>query len=128
MNFTCYKQRESCISLKVAQSCPTLGDTKECIAHQAPLSMWLSRQEYWSGLPFPSPVGLLDPEIKPTSPTLHADSLLSQSSGNSCKVKTDISLAGTRFKIMYCFAKSFHFYLRFKEFVNRLSHSLYTII
>ena len=39
----------------------------DCIAHQAPLSMGFSRQEYWSGLPCPSPGDLPDPGIKPTS-------------------------------------------------------------
>ena len=46
-------------------------------AHQAPLSLGFSRQEYWSGLPFPSPGDLLDPGIKSTSfvsPALEADS------------------------------------------------------
>ena len=38
------------------------------VACQAPLSMGFPRQEYWSGLPFPSPGGLPDPGIKPTSP------------------------------------------------------------
>ena len=47
-------------------------------AHQAPLSMKFSRQEYWSGLPFPSPGDLLNPGIKLMSPTLQADSLLSE--------------------------------------------------
>ena len=37
------------------------------VAHQAPLSMQFPRQEYWSGLPFPSPGDLLEPGIKPTS-------------------------------------------------------------
>ena len=37
------------------------------VAHQAPLSMGFSRQEYWSGLPFPPPRDLSDPGIKPTS-------------------------------------------------------------
>ena len=37
------------------------------VAHQAPLSVEFSRQEYWSGLPFSSPGDLPDPEIKPTS-------------------------------------------------------------
>jgi len=37
------------------------------VAHQAPLSMGFSRQEYWSGLPFPSPENLPHPGIKPTS-------------------------------------------------------------
>ena len=40
------------------------------VAHQAPLSMGLSRQEYWSGLPFPPPGNLPDPGIKPLSLTL----------------------------------------------------------
>ena len=40
------------------------------IAYQAPLSMRFPRQEYWSGLPFPSPGNLPDPEIKSTSPVL----------------------------------------------------------
>ena len=39
------------------------------VAHQAPLSMEFSRQEYWSGLPFPSPGDLPDPGIEPGSPT-----------------------------------------------------------
>ena len=43
------------------------------IAHQAPLSMGFSRQEYWSGLPFPSPGDLPDPGVKPRCPTLQAD-------------------------------------------------------
>ena len=44
-------------------------------ALQAPLSMGFSRQEYWSGLPFPSPGDLPDSGIEPGSPALHADSL-----------------------------------------------------
>ena len=46
------------------------------VACQAPLSMGLSRQEYWSGWPFPSPGDLPDPGIEPGSPVLQADSLL----------------------------------------------------
>ena len=42
---------------------------------QAPLSKGVPRQEYWSGLPFPSPGDLLDPGIKPECPELQADSL-----------------------------------------------------
>ena len=45
------------------------------VAHQAPLSMEFPRQEYWSGLPFPSPRDLPDPEMEPRSPALQADSL-----------------------------------------------------
>ena len=40
--------------------------------------MGFSRQEYWSGLPFPSPGDLPDPGIKPRSPTLEADALTSE--------------------------------------------------
>ena len=40
------------------------------VAHQAPLSMGSSRQEYWSGLPFPSPRDLPDPGMELTSPAL----------------------------------------------------------
>ena len=50
-------------------------------AHQAPLSMGFSQQEYWSGLPFPSPGTLLDPGIEPESPALLVDSLLSEPPG-----------------------------------------------
>ena len=45
------------------------------------LPMGFSWQEYWSGLPFPSPVALPDPGIGPGSPALQADSLLSEPSG-----------------------------------------------
>ena len=51
------------------------------VACQAPPSMGFSRQEYWSGLPFPSPGDLPDPAIEPGSPTLQADSLLSKPPG-----------------------------------------------
>ena len=52
-------------------------------AHQAPLSMEFSRQEYRSGLPFPSPGDLSDLGIKSRSPALQADSLLSEPQGKS---------------------------------------------
>ena len=51
----------------VAQSCPTLCNSMDC---SPPLSMGFSRQEYWSGLPFPSPGDLPDPGIEPRSPAL----------------------------------------------------------
>ena len=61
----------------VAKSClifatPWMGD------RQAPLSIGFSRQEYWSGLPFPSPGDLPNPGIEPGSPTLQADSLTTE--------------------------------------------------
>ena len=51
------------------------------VAHQAPLSLGFSRQEYWSGLPFPTPGDLLDPGIEPASHALQADSLSSEPPG-----------------------------------------------
>ena len=48
------------------------------VAYQAPLSMGFSRQEYWSGLPFPSPGDLPDPGIEPEFPALEADALTSE--------------------------------------------------
>ena len=59
------------------------------VAYQAPQPMGFSRQEYWSGLPFPSPGDLPNPGIKPGSPALQADSLLSELPGKphpSCYV------------------------------------------
>ena len=50
-------------------------------AHQAPLSMGLSRQEYWSGVPLPPPGDLPDPGTEYRSPSLQADSLLSEPPG-----------------------------------------------
>ena len=51
------------------------------LAHHAPLSMGFSKQEYWSDLPFPFQGDLPDPGIKPRSPALHTDSLLSETPG-----------------------------------------------
>ena len=61
---------------EVAQSCPTLCDPVDC--SPPGFSMRFSRQEYWSGLPFPSPGDLPDPEIEPWSPALQADTLTSE--------------------------------------------------
>ena len=51
------------------------------VAYQASPSVGFSRQEYWSGLPFPSPGDLPDPGIKPGSPALDADTLTSEPPG-----------------------------------------------
>ena len=51
------------------------------VAHQVPLSMEFSKQEYWSGLLFPPPGDLPNPGIEPGSPTLQADALLSEPPG-----------------------------------------------
>ena len=59
-----------------AQLCPTL--TTWTVAHQVPLSMEFSRQEYWSGLPFLPPGDLPNPGLESRSPTLQAGSLPSE--------------------------------------------------
>ena len=58
------------------------------VAYQASPSMGFSRQEYWSGLPFPSPGDLPNPGIEPVSPTLQADALPSEPPGKPKNVST----------------------------------------
>ena len=59
------------------------------VAYQAPPSMGFSRQEYWRGLPLPSPEDFPDLGIEPGSPTVQTDALTSELPGkplNSCKL------------------------------------------
>ena len=70
-------------------SCVRLFATPWTVAYKAPLSMEFSRQEYWSGLPLPSPGDLLDPGIKSGSPALQADALPSEPPG---KISVDLSV------------------------------------
>ena len=63
----------------VAKLCLTLMSSWT-VACQVPLDMEFSRQEYWGGLPFPSPGGLPDPGIKPRSSALEADALRTEPS------------------------------------------------
>ena len=83
--------KKQCVGGLVGKLCPTLA-TPWTVAHQAPLSMGFSRQEYWSGLPFPSPGDLPNPGIKPRSPALQADSLPTELQGKPhiMLVKTSI--------------------------------------
>ena len=71
------------------------------IACQAPLSMGFPRQEYWSGLPPPFPGDLPDPEIKPRSPELPADSLPTELRGkpHNVVVQTKWKGEGKRIQI-----------------------------
>ena len=71
---------------EVAQSCLTLCDSWT-VAHQTPPSMGFSRQEYWSGLPFPSPGDLPDPGIEPRSPALQGDALTSAPPGKPLNIR-----------------------------------------
>ena len=64
-------------------SCVRLLATPWTAAYQAPPSMGFSRQEYWSGLPFPSPGDRLYTGIEPGSPALYADALPSEPPGKS---------------------------------------------
>ena len=67
--------------LKVKVSHLAVSDSLQSqwtIAHQAPLSMGYSTEEYWSEMSFPSPGDLPDPGIKPEPPELQADSFLSE--------------------------------------------------
>ena len=62
--------------------------TSWTVAYQASPSMGFSRQEYWSGLPFPSPGDLPDPGIEPGSPALEADALTSEPPGKEVVIIT----------------------------------------
>ena len=72
-------------------SCAQLFATPWTVAHHAPPSLGFSRQEHWSGLPFPSPEHLPDPGIEPGSPALQADTLPSEPPVKG-HVKTDLSV------------------------------------
>ena len=63
--------------MKVTQSCPALCDPRD-YSRQSPLSIEFSRQEYWNGLPCPSPGDLPKPGIESGSPALQGDSLPSK--------------------------------------------------
>ena len=73
-----------CLCMLSCFSCVRVFAALWTVAHQDPLSMRFSRQEYWSGLPCPPPGDLPDPEIKamfPASPALQKDSLPTESPG-----------------------------------------------
>ena len=64
-----YSKGTECMRALVAQSCLTVFVTPWTVACQVPLSVGFPRQEYWSGLPFPSPGDLPGPGIEPVSPS-----------------------------------------------------------
>ena len=72
------------------------------ITYQACLSMGFSRQEYWSGLPFPSPGDLPDPVIEPGSPKLQADALPSEPPGKPKDHKVSIT-----WHLLECYESSY---------------------
>ena len=67
---------------EVGQLCATLCEPMT-VAYQVPPSMKFSRQEYWGGLPFPSPGDLPNPGTEPGSPAFQADALTSEPPGKS---------------------------------------------
>ena len=81
----------------VARLCPTLCDPMD---GSPPGSMEFSRQEYWSGLPFPSPGNLPNPGIKPRSPASQADSLPSHQ--GSPGLNKGLSNSGFLFVCLLC--------------------------
>ena len=86
-----------CITAKVEEkllSHVQLIATPWTVAHQASLSVGLSRQEYWSRFPFSSPGDLADPGIEPRSPALQADSLPSEPPGKLlCHSQEDLLMS-----------------------------------
>ena len=75
-------------------NCIGLFATPWIVAHQAPLCMELSRKEYWNGQPFPSPVYLPKPGIKPGFPTLQAESLPSEPLGSKSWLSNKATSSG----------------------------------
>ena len=76
------------VKVLVTQSCPTFA-TPWTVTHQAALSMGFPRQEYWNGLPFPSPGYLPDPGIEPislTSPAMAGGFFTTEPPGKPCNI------------------------------------------
>ena len=74
----------------VAPLCLSLGNPWT-VAHQAPLSVGFPRQEYWNGLPFPTPGDILHAGVEPPSPAL-ADSLPTESSEKTSQYREKVTL------------------------------------
>ena len=94
------------VCVLVAQLCPTLSDPR-AVACQAPLFMEFSKQEYWNGLPFPSPGDLSNPGTELVSPALQAESSPSKPPGKPSleNVKLGPSFWRTKFVTIYLILK-----------------------
>ena len=88
-----------CVCVCVSHSVVFNSAATWTVAHQAPLSMGFSKQEYWSGLPFPPPGDLPNPGIKPRFSVLHTNSLLSEPPG---KPVFDYRKLILHFLLRYC--------------------------
>ena len=102
-----------------AQSCLTLCDPMDC-SPPTPPSMGFSRQEYWSGLPFPSPGDLPDPGIEPRSPTSRADALTSEPPGKP-------SHMSIIFSITYCLLLQVYWSSSMFEVYNMMIGYVYSL-
>ena len=93
------------------------------VACQAPPSMGFSRQEYWSGLPFPSPGDLPNPGIEPKSPALQADSLPSEPTGKSLLFLSNFEFPTVtqQDQFLYCFLliSYFHCFAMQREIIKK---------
>ena len=78
-----------------------LFETPRTVARQAPLSMGVSRKEYWRGLPFPSPGNLPNPGIEPQSPALQADSSLTELQGLTWATIVNKHITNSKRDLMY---------------------------
>ena len=106
----------------VTKSCPA-PVTPWTVAHQAPLSIGFSKQEYWSRLPFPTPGDLPNPGIKPRSPELQAISLLSELPENQLnQTKQHKNSASKSYKAKKCTRKNvYHMILKGQSKFSRNS-------
>ena len=93
------------------------------VAYQAPLSLGFSRQEYWSGLPFPSPGDLPNPGTEPRSPALQADTLPSEPPGKlSVQFSLVAQLCSTLCTPMNCSTPGLPVYHQLPEFTQTHVH------
>ena len=91
------------------------------VACQTSLSLWFSRQEYWSGLPFPSPGDLPNPGTEPRSPTSQADSLPFEPQGGILRgqrpLLTTLESAPARFRSWLCSGPSLGSLASYSNFI-----------
>ena len=88
------------------------------VVHQVPLSMGFPRQEYWSGLPFPSPGDLPDPGIKPRSPALAGGFFTTEPPGKPIRSQEIAN------EYMVIFNKIFHLINQFDPYHLSISKNL----
>ena len=104
-------RKEYFVGVIYLPSCVWLFVTRWTVAQQAPLSMGFSRQEYWSGLPFPSPGDLPDRGIKPRPPAL-ASGFFTADKGNTTWFSTtsiqwlSFERPGAPLKVSFYFCKA----------------------